>query len=174
MKRFLALMGVSALVSIALADGSDVIARDGSVSAGGVSASRDGVSARGGGASVSASRDGVSARGGGSSVTASRDGASVRGGGTSVSASTGDVSTGHVNARGDREYDSLASWMEDLGRRWSGTEPADNEADNKVVSKKTETTHSSSIKQVSEATATSTDGGSAVAEARNTSIQKQN
>jgi len=182
MKRFLALVGVSALASVALANVSDVIARDGSVSAGGVSASRDGVSAggvsasrdgasvRGGGASVSASREGASVRGGGASVSASRDGASVRGGGASVTASRDDLSTGSVNARGDREYDSLASWIEDLGRWWQGKPAVSSESASRTSSVERKTSNSSSVKQVSKAT--STEGGSAVAS--NTNVTRQN
>jgi hypothetical protein len=161
MKRVLALVGVSALAAVALVDVSDAIARDAAVgskgAAGGVSVGRDSVSARGGGTSVSASRDGASVRSGGTSVTASRDGASVTGGGTSVTASADDRSTGSVNARGDREYDSLASWMEDLGRWWSGDKPEGGQ----TVGSESGTSKSSSVEQVSKATAN--DGGSAVA-----------
>jgi hypothetical protein len=200
MKRVLALLGVSALIAVALVDVSDAIARDASVGSkgavGGVSVGRDGVSARGGGTSVSASRDGASVRGGGASVTASRDGASVsargtsvtasrdgasvstrgtsvtasrdgasvRGGGASVTASAQDRSIGSVNARGDREYDSLASWMEDLGRWWSGDKPEGGQ----TVGSESGTSKSSSVEQVSKATAA--DGGSAVA----SNITRQN
>jgi hypothetical protein len=143
--------------------------RDGaSVRGGGtsVTASRDGASVRGGGTSVSASRDGASVRSGGTSVTASRDGASVTGGGTSVTASADDRSTGSVNARGDREYPDFASWMEDLRSWWSGDKPEGGQ----TVGSESGTSKSSSVEQVSEATAT--DGGSAVA--RNTNVTRQN
>jgi hypothetical protein len=190
MKRFLVLMGVGALASVALAHVSDVIARDGSVNAGGVSASRDGVSAGGvsasrdgvsaGGVSasrdgvsaggVSASRDGASVRDGGRSVSASRDGASVRDGGTSVSASRDDFSTGSVNARGDREYDSLASWIEDMGRWFQGKPTVRSESASRTSSVERKSSNSSSVKQVSKAT--STEGGSAVASNTNVTTQK--
>ena len=147
--------------------------RDG-VSAGSVSASRDGVSARGGGASVSASRDGASARSGGATATASRDGASARAGGASARADDSghgigdsDRTGGFANAAGDREYDSLGSWMEDLGRWWSGSELEDH-----AVTEKS-STNSSSSRQVTKATATSTDGDPAVAEASNRRVTKQ-
>jgi hypothetical protein len=165
MKRFLVLMGVGALASVALAHVSDVIARDGSVNAGGVSASRDGVSAGG----VSASRDGASVRGGGTSVSASRDGASVRGGGTSVTASQDDLSTGSVNARGDREYDSLASWIEDMGRWFQGKPTVRSESTSRTSSVERTTSSSSSVEQVTNAT--STGGGSAVATNANATTQ---
>ena len=174
MKRFRVLVGVSALASVALADVSDVIARDGAggvsasrggVSAGGVSASRGGVSAGG----VSASRDGASVRGGGASVSASRDGASVRGGGTSATASRDDLSTGSVNERGDREYDSLASWFEDMGRWLQGKPAVGSESASRTSSVERTNSSSSSVKQVSNAT--STEGGSAVATNANVTTQ---
>ena len=138
--------------------------RDG-VSVGGVSAGRGGASARSGGATATASRDGASARSGGATATASRDGASV--GGSSVS-SHDDGSRGFVNARGDREYDDLGSWMEDLGSWWSGNEPP---AERTVGS---ESTSSSSSEQVSKARATSSNGEPAVAEASNRKVTGQN
>lgn len=143
--------------------------RDGaSVRGGGVSvsASRESASVRGGGASVTASRQGASVSTRGTSVTASRDGASVRGGGASVTASADDGSTGFTNARGEREYPDLASWMEDLGRWWSGDKPEGGQA----VRSESGTSKSSSVEQVSKAI--STDGGSA--EASNTNITRQN
>lgn len=146
---------VFATASIAADKGGSVsVGRDGANVRGGgasVSASRDGASVRGGGASVTASRDGASVRGGGS-VTASRDGTSVRGG-ASVTASADDHSAGSVNARGEREYDDLASWMEDLGRWWSGSESGGDQA----VS-----------------SGNSTDGEPAVAEASNSRVTRQN
>ena len=154
--------------------------RDG-VSVGGVSAGRGGASARGGGATATASRDGASARSGGATATASRDGASARSGGATATASRDgasvggssvsshdDGSRGFVNARGDREYDDLGSWMEDLGSWWSGNEPP---AERTVGS---ESTSSSSSEQVSKARATSSNGEPAVAEASNRKVTGQN
>jgi hypothetical protein len=228
MKRILALMGLSALVSVALAtDVSDAIARDASVGAkgasvsggrasvsggrgsvsasrdgasvggrgGSVSASRDGASVGGRGGSVSASREGASVGAGGASVSASREGASVGAGGASVSARAGDAergsaapaqSGGFVNAAGDREYDDLGSWFEDLARSWSGSEPMDNTGVDKGSAttnsveqsattnsssvEQSGTTNSNSVKQVS--VSSSTDGGSA--KASNTNVTRQN
>jgi hypothetical protein len=174
-----------------------VSAGRGGVSAGGVSASRDGASARSGGATATASRDGASARSGGATATASRDGASARSGGATATASRDgasarsggatatasrdgasvggssvsshdDGSRGFVNARGDREYDDLGSWMEDLGSLWSGDEsPAA-----RTVSRESAST--SSTEQVSEARATSSNGEPAVAEASNRKATRQN
>ena len=145
--------------------GSVSAGRDG-VSVGGVSAGRGGASVSGGGSSVSAGRGGASVSSGGSSVTAGRGGASV-GGGASMSASA-EGSAGSVNARGDREYDDLGSWMEDLGRWWSG----DKSPPERTVS--SESTSNSSSEQVSRAEATSSDGEPAVAEARNSKVTDQN
>lgn len=176
MQKLLVLICLSALTAVIAVESSKSIAADRSgvsvsrdgVSAGGVSAGRDGVGVSGGGASVTASRDGASVRGGGS-VTASRDGTSVRGG-ASVTASADDHSAGSVNARGEREYDDLASWMEDLGRWWSGSESGGDQA----VSSGSAISNSSSVEQVSEATANSTDGEPAVAEASNSRVTRQN
>ena len=88
----------------------------------------------------------------------------------SVSANADDRSTGSVNARGDREYDDLASWMEDLEHWWSGSESKGNHA----VRSESATSNSSSVEQTSEATATSTHGDPAVAEASNSKIARQN
>ncbi len=56
-----------------------------------------------------------------------------------------DGSRGFVNARGDREYDDLGSWMEDLGSLWSG----DKSPAARTVGR--ESTSTSSTEQVSEA-----------------------
>jgi hypothetical protein len=95
----------------------------------------------------------------------SRDGASVRGGGASVTASAEDASTGFVNARGEREYPDLASWIEDLRGWWSGNKPERGQA----AGSESGTSRSSSVEQVSKVI--STDGGSA--EASNTHIIRQ-
>lgn len=157
MQKLLVSVCVSALTAIIAVESSRSIAAD----RGGVSVGRDGVSVGG----VNAGRDGVSARSGGATATASRDGTSV--GGSSVS-SHDDGSRGFVNARGDRQYDDLGSWMEDLGRWWSGNAaPAD-----RTVS--SGSTSNSSSEQVSEAEATSSNGEPAVAEARNSRVTGQN
>jgi len=178
MQKLVVSVCLSVLTAVAALDSSSSSAadrggvsagRDG-VSAGSVSASRDGVSA----GSVSASRDGASARSGGATATASRDGASARAGGASARADDSghgigdsDRTGGFANAAGDREYDSLGSWMEDLGRWWSGSELEDH-----AVTEKS-STNSSSSRQVTKATATSTDGDPAVAEASNRRVTKQ-
>lgn len=159
-----AIIAVESSRSIAADRGGVSVGRDG-VSVGGVNAGRDGASARSGGATATASREGASTRSGGATATASRDGTSV--GGSSVS-SHDDGSRGFVNARGDRQYDDLGSWMEDLGRWWSGNAaPAD-----RTVS--SGSTSNSSSEQVSEAEATSSNGEPAVAEARNSRVTGQN
>jgi len=178
MQKLVVSVCLSVLTAVAALDSSSSSAadrggvsagRDG-VSAGSVSASRDGVSA----GSVSASRDGASARSGGATATASRDGASARAGGASARADDSghgigdsDRTGGFANAAGDREYDSLGSWMEDLGRWWSGSELEDH-----AVTEKS-STNSSSSRQVTKATATSTNGDPAVAEASNRRVTKQ-
>jgi hypothetical protein len=128
----------------------------GGVSVGAVSVSRDRVSNGGSGASVSASRDGGSQLSDGSAaVTASRDGTSAIHGGTNPRAATSAYGFGDssrlVNARGDREYDDFSSWFEDLAHAWLGKEPENTAAT---------TSHSSPVKQVSEASSTSTNGQS--------------
>ena len=160
MQKLLITMCLSVATGVFAMDYASADSRGG-VSVGGVSAGRDGVSVGG----VSAGRGGASARSGGATATASRDGASV--GGSSVS-SHDDGSRGFVNARGDREYDDLGSWMEDLGSWWSGNEPP---AERTVGS---ESTSSSSSEQVSKARATSSNGEPAVAEASNRKVTGQN
>jgi hypothetical protein len=105
---------------------------------------------------VSASRDGGSQLSdGGAAVTASRDGTSAIHGGTNPRAATSAYGFGDssrlVNARGDREYDDFSSWFEDLAHAWLGKEPENTAAT---------TSHSSPVKQVSEASSTSTNGQS--------------
>jgi hypothetical protein len=185
MKRSLSLTGLSALTVLALAYPCQTMARDGTTAGGGVSASRDGASVSHGGSSVSASRDGASVSHGGSSVSASRDGASVSHGGSSVSAGRGGVAEGfdpgrndgvHVDAAGNRHYDDFGSWIRDLQRSWSGSEP-EHDVSEETVSTSSESSassNSSSVKQVSEATVTSRDGEPAAAEAKNTKLTEQN
>jgi hypothetical protein len=76
-----------------------------------------------------------------------------------------------VDAAGDRSYDDLASWFSDLKSLWSG-EPAREDVSEEPVS--TSSSRSSSIEQVSEATARSTGDEPAVAEARNVNSAEQN
>jgi hypothetical protein len=87
-----------------------------------------------------------------------------------VTASRDDLSTGSVNARGDREYDSLASWFEDMGRWLQGKPAVSSESASRTSSVERTTSSSSSVKQVSNAT--STEGGSAVATNTNVTTQK--
>jgi hypothetical protein len=152
-------------------DGASVSGRGGSASA-----SREGASVSGRGGSVSASREGTHVSGRGGSVSASREGASV-GGGASVAGGSADgvdgsrSSGGYVNAAGDRSYDNLESWISDLKSLWSG-EPA--REDVRKVPSSASSSRSSSIGQVSKASATSTGDEPAVAESRNVNSTEQN
>jgi hypothetical protein len=144
---------------------------------GGVSAGRDGASVSGRGGSVSASREGASVGGRGGSVSASREGASVSGRGGSVAGNTANGvddspgSSGHVNAAGDRSYDTLESWISDLKSLWSG-EPAREDVGRGPTD--ASSSRSSSVEQVSQAGATSTGDKPAVATARNVHSTEQN
>jgi hypothetical protein len=153
----------------------DSIAADRS---GGVSAGRDGVSVGGRGGSVSASREGASVSGRGGSVSASREGASVSGRGGSIAGNTAHgmdgphISSGHVNAAGDRSYDDLESWINDLKSLWSGEPTREDLSKDRLTS--TSSSRSSSVKQVSQSDATSSGGQPALATARNVHSTEQN
>jgi len=180
-------------------DGASVADRGGAS----VSAGRDGASvADRGGTSVSAGRGGASVSGGGASVSADRGGASVSSsGGTSVSvdrdrasasADPGDkgISGGRTGAlpadrpsadRSYKSYGSIGEWFDDLRTSWfgGGSERSDEAATARAsATQKTERsqaggTQVNRVVQEKSATATATDGGSAVAEASNVNVTEQ-
>ena len=173
-----------------------------SVSGGGasVSADRGGASVGGGGASASADRGGASVSSGGTSVSADRGGASVSGGRGSVSsdgdgaarADRGDTDAigGRVRAlpadqppadRSYRSYGSIGEWFDDLRASWFGgrsersgeAATARASATQRTESSQSGGTQVNRVVQEKSATATATDGGSAVAEASNVNVTKQ-
>ena len=149
MKKVLVSMCLSALTAMFVVSSSKSMAGNS-----GASVSR-------GGASVSASRDGASVSRGGASVSASRDGSRGIDGRLD--------SGGYVNAAGDRVYDDIASWVRDLQRSWSSSEPAGN----KIVIEEPAATKFRSVEQVSEARAISTGDKPALAEATNVNATEQ-
>jgi hypothetical protein len=165
------------------------------------SAGRGGASVSGGGTSVSANRGGASVSGGGTSVSANRGGASVSGGRGSVSTDWDGASAradrGNIDASGGRaralpadrapadrsykSYGSIGEWFGDLRTSWFGgrSERTDEAATARAsATQRTETSRSGGtqvnrVVQEKSATATATDGGSAVAEASNVNVTEQ-
>jgi hypothetical protein len=108
-----------------------------------------------------AGNSGASVGHGGSSVSASRDGSRGIDGRLD--------SGGYVNAAGDRAYDDIASWVRDLQRSWSSSEPVGN----KTIIEEPGATKFRSVEQVSEARAVSTVDKPALAEATNVNATEQ-
>ena len=163
MKRLSSIVLSSILISFAMAHPTELAA--GNKSDGGVSAGDVGVSAGRDGASVSAGRSSVGAS---ASVNASRGDSSLSGDARGHAVQTG--RPGHRS--GDRSYDSIGEWFEDLRSSWFGGKSKGSDVATEGMDTTTRN-QTNRVVQRKSSTATATDGGSAVAESSNVNVTEQ-
>ena len=177
----------SALVSIAIANPTDLPAGDHSGFGGSVSAGGVGVGADGGGVSVSAGGTSVSTDHGGASVSADRGGGDVSGSGRQQTRPV--QAAGRGGPVGDRSYSSIGEWFEDLRSTYfeSRSERHDVASDGREIemmtsrSSATRKSESSSsgrnqvnrVVQEKSSTIVAEEGASATAEATNVNVTEQ-
>lgn len=151
--------------------------------------SGQGASVGAGGASVSAGPGGASVSAGGASVSAGRSGASVTAGSAGGAGDRNDTSAGARGAPtavasrpvGERSYDSLGEWFDDLRSSWFGGRKKDSDAVTTTRSATTQETATSDsgrtqvnrVTQTKTSTAVATEGGSAAAQADNINVTEQ-